>query len=239
LMDDPARAIAVPAALRAAFGSPEHRAVARQAVRESMVLLKNRRHLLPLSPRAARIAVAGKSADDLGNQTGGWTITWQGRSGMVTPGGTTILAAIRRAVSPATQVTYTRDGRGAAGADVGIVVIGETPYAEGQGDRTDLSLDDEDRMAVRNLKAAGIPVVVVLVSGRPMILDEVIDEADAFVAAWLPGTEGDGVADVLFGKYRPTGKLPVTWPRAMQQLPLNGRRAGRYALFPLGYGLSY
>ena len=94
-------------------------------------------------------------------------------------------------------------------------------------------------MAVRNLKAAGIPVVVVLVSGRPMILDEVIDEADAFVAAWLPGTEGDGVADVLFGKYRPTGRLPVTWPRAMQQLPLNGRHAGRYARFPLGYGLSY
>lgn len=239
LMDDPARAMAVPAALRATFGSPEHRAVARQAVRESMVLLKNRRHLLPLSPRAARIAVAGKNADDLGNQTGGWTITWQGRSGAVTPGGTTILAAIRRAVSPATQVTYTRDGTGAAGADIGIVVIGETPYAEGQGDRTDLSLDDEDRMAVRNLKAAGIPVVVVLVSGRPMILDEVIDEADAFVAAWLPGTEGDGVADVLFGTYRPTGRLPVTWPRAMQQLPLNGRHAGRYALFPLGYGLRY
>lgn len=239
LMDDPARAVMIAPTLRASFGSAEHRAVARQAVRESMVLLKNRRRVLPLSPRAARIHVAGKNADDIGNQTGGWTIAWQGQSGNVTTGGTTILTAIRRAVSPQTQVTYTRDGTGAAGADVAVVVIGEKPYAEFEGDRTDLSLDAEDRIAINNLKAAGVPVVVVLVSGRPMILDGVIDQADAFVAAWLPGTEGDGVADVLFGRYKPTGRLPYTWPRAMQQLPLNGHDRNEHPLFPLGYGLSY
>lgn len=224
-------------ALERSFGGAEHRVVARQAVRESIVLLKNAHRVLPLSRTARRIHIAGKNADDIGNQSGGWTIAWQGRSGAVTPGGTTILAAIRAAAGPATEITYSRDASGAAGADAVVVVIGETPYAEMKGDRQDLSLDEADRTAVDNARAAGIPVVVVLVSGRPMILGRVLHHADAFVAAWLPGTEGGGVADVLFGDYAPTGRLPYTWPASMDQLPLDAT-AGP-PLFPLGHGLTY
>ena len=209
------------------FGSREHRAVAREAVRESLVLLKNENHVLPLRKNAVRIHVAGKSADDLGNQCGGWTIDWQGKSGDVTPGGTTVLAAIRNAVSKGTQVTFSKDGSGAAGATVGVVVIGETPYAEGKGDRAELSLDAEDRAAVEKMKSAAIPVVVIVFSGRPIPSGEVFEKADAFVAAWLPGTEGDGIADVLFGDFKPAGKLSFAWPRA------------EGGAFPLGFGLSY
>ncbi len=221
------------------FGSPEHRAVARDAVRQSLVLLKNEKGALPLSKTAKRIHVGGKSADDLGNQCGGWTITWQGKSGHVTPGGTTILAAMKKAVSKDTTITFSADGKGAEGADVGVVVIGETPYAETMGDRADLTLAPEDVAAVENMKAAGIPVVVVLLSGRPMIIDKVIDKADAFVAAWLPGTEGDGVADVLFGAYKPTGKLSFSWPRTMAQVTVHRGDANYDPLYKYGYGLTY
>ncbi len=182
-------------ALQKSFGSPEHRAVARQAVRESLVLLKNEGKALPLSKSAPRLHIAGKNADDIGNQCGGWTIDWQGKSGDVTTGGTTILAAIRNTVSKDTKITFSTDGSGAAGATMGVVVIGETPYAEMKGDRAELALAPEDIAAVKTMKAAGIPVVVVLVSGRPMILGDVLDQASAVVAAWLPGTEGQGVAD--------------------------------------------
>jgi len=221
------------------FGSAEHRAVARDAVRQSLVLLKNEHGVLPLSKTARRIHVGGKSADDLGNQCGGWTITWQGQSGNVTPGGTTILAAIRKAVSKNTTVTFAADGKGARGSDVGVVVIGEKPYAETAGDRSDLSLAPEDVAAVDNMKAGGIPVVLVLISGRPIIIDKVIDKADAIVAAWLPGTEGDGVADVLFGAYKPTGKLSFSWPRSMAQVAVHEGDANYNPLFPYGYGLTY
>ncbi len=220
------------------FGSAEHRAVARDAVRQSLVLLKNERKTLPLAKSAKRIHVGGKSADNLGNQCGGWTIDWQGKPGAVTPGGTTILAAIRKAAGAA-QVTFSLDGSGAQGAGVGVVVIGETPYAEMNGDRKDLVLAPEDVKAVTNMKAAGIPVVVVLVSGRPMILDGVLDKADALIAAWLPGTEGDGVADVLFGSYKPTGKLSHSWPRSTAQIPINKGDKNYDPLFAYGYGLSY
>ncbi|HUB34290.1 MAG TPA: glycoside hydrolase family 3 N-terminal domain-containing protein, partial [Bryobacteraceae bacterium] len=203
------------------FGSPAHRAVARQAVRESLVLLKNDHRVLPLAKSAARIVVAGKNADDLGSQCGGWTIDWQGKSGEVTPGGITVLAAIKKTVASNVTVTYSPDGTSASGAAVGIAVIGEKPYAEMQGDRTDLSVAQEDLDAVRNLKAAGIPLVVVLLSGRPMILGDVLDKADAVIAAWLPGTEGEGLTDVLFGDYKPTGKLSRSWPRSMAQIPFN------------------
>jgi beta-glucosidase len=221
------------------FGSPEHRAVARDAVRQSLVLLKNEHGVLPLAKSAKRIQVGGKSGDDLGNQCGGWTITWQGSSDNVTPGGTTVLQAIRKAVSKDTKVTFAADGKGAEGADVGIVVIGEKPYAEMMGDRSDLHLKPEDVAAVENMKAAGIPVVVVLFSGRPMILDQVIDKADAFVAAWLPGTEGDGIADVLFGDYKPVGKLSFSWPRTMAQIGVHQGDANYDPLFKYGYGLTY
>lgn len=222
------------------FGSAAHRAVARQAVRESLVLLKNAGRLLPLKTDYPRIHVAGRAADDLGMQCGGWTIGWQGATGEVTPGGTTILAALRARVSPGTQVTVSRDGSGAAGASVGVVVIGELPYAEGKGDRMDLNLAPEDAAAVAKMKATGIPVVVIVLSGRPLILGAVADQADALVAAWLPGTEGAGVTDVLFGDAKPTGKLSFTWPRSMAQVPVGHRQTGdEPPLYPLGFGLSY
>ncbi len=225
--------------LHKSFGSAEHRKVARQAVRESLVLLKNEKKVLPISKSAPRIHVGGKNADDIGNQCGGWTIDWQGKSGEITTGATTILKAIRGVVSKATQVTYSRNGTGAEGAAVGVVVLGEKPYAEMMGDRTDLSLDAEDILAVENMKKAGIPVVAVLVSGRPMILDKILDKVDALVAAWLPGTEGQGVSDVLFGDYKPTGKLSHSWPRSMAQIPINIGDANYAPLFPYGFGLSY
>ncbi len=224
--------------LHKSFGSAEHRAVGREAVRQSLVLLKNDRKTLPLAKNSARIHVGGKNADDIGNQCGGWTIAWQGQSGPAVPG-TTVLAAIRKAVSPSTTVTFSKDGTGADGATVGVVVIGEKPYAEMTGDRMDLSLDKEDVAAVTNMKKAGIPVVAVLISGRPMIINDVLGQADAFIAAWLPGTEGDGVADVLFGAYKPTGKLSFSWPRSNDQLPINVGDVKYDPLFKYGYGLSY
>jgi beta-glucosidase len=227
--------------LHSTFGSAEHRAVAREAVRKSLVLLKNEKKTLPVSKQVARIHVSGKSADNIGNQCGGWTILWQGKTGDVTPGGTTILAAIKAAVSPKTEVTYSLDGTGAEGATLGIVVIGEKPYAEGVGDRSDLSIDKEDMDAVANMKKAGIPVAVIVIAGRPMILGDVLSQADALTASFLPGTEGQGIADVLFGDYKPTGKLSFSWPKSMDQLPLNiNIPKEQYSpQFPLGYGLTY
>jgi beta-glucosidase len=227
--------------LHATFGSAAHRAVAREAVRKSMVLLKNESRTLPISKQIARIHVAGKSADNIGNQCGGWTILWQGKTGDATPGGTTILNAIKATVSPKTQVTYSLDGAGAEGATLGVVVVGEKPYAEGVGDRADLALDKEDMEAIANVKKAGIPVVVIVIAGRPMILGDALPQADALLAGFLPGTEGQGIADVLFGDYKPTGKLSFSWPKSMAQLPLNinGPKDKYDPLFPYGFGLSY
>jgi beta-glucosidase len=219
-------------------GSEEHRQVAREAARKSLVLLKNEGGVLPLSKMATRIHVAGKNADDIGNQCGGWTITWQGSSGAITTG-TTLLEGLRAGVFAGTEVSYSRDGSGAAGAEAGVVIIGERPYAEGAGDRDDLTLEAEDVAAVRAVKEAGVPTVVVLVSGRPMILGRVLEDADALLAAWLPGTEGAGVADVLFGDHAPTGALSHSWPRSMAQIPINVGDPGYDPLFPYGYGLSY
>ena len=220
------------------FGSASHRAVARRAVRESLVVLKNEGHTLPLKRGAKRIHVAGASADDLGNQCGGWTITWQGRSGTPTQG-TTILAAVSQLAGKDSKITYSRDGSGAAGADFAIVVVGEKPYAEFQGDRSDLGLSAEDVAMVAAVKKSGVPTVVVLLSGRPMILGDVLSQADAVVAAWLPGSEGGGVADVLFGDFKPTGRLPVSWPRSTSQIPINLGDAHYDPLFAYGYGLAY
>ena len=222
-------------------GSAKHRAVARQAVRESQVLLVNRNAALPLSETVSHVLVAGKAADDIGLQCGGWTITWQGTSGPITQG-TTILQAIRNA-APKARVTYSPTGEVPNGARVGVVVIGERPYAEMSGDRTSLELDPADIAVVRKAKASGLPTVVVLLSGRPMILDSILPYADAILAAWLPGTEGDGVADVLYGKYNPTGKLSHTWPRSMAQIPINvgpdGEKPKDVPLFEFGFGVSY
>ena len=219
--------------------STEHRQVARELVRQSVVVLKNDGETLPISKQVRRIHVAGKSADDLGNQCGGWTINWQGKGGNMTPGGTTILTAIRQAVSKGTEVTFSVDGAGAGGASLAIAVIGETPYAEMRGDRDDLRLAAEDVDAVENTKRAGIPVIVILVSGRPMIIEEVLGKSDAFLAAWLPGTEGQGVVDVLFGDYQPTGKLSFSWPRSMSDITRHQGDPNCDPLFPYGFGVTY
>jgi beta-glucosidase len=231
------RSHAADRSLHASFGGQQHRELARQAVRESLVLLKNERRALPLSKKAKRIHVAGKNADDVGNQCGGWTIEWQGKSGPVTDG-TTILAGLR-AAAPGVEVSYANDGAGAEGADVGVVVVGETPYAEGRGDSEDLSLDAADRAAIANVKKAGIPLVLVVVSGRPLILGDAAAQVDAIVAAWLPGSEGQGVADVLFGDHKPTGRLSFTWPRSMDQIPINVGDARYDPLYKFGHGLTY
>ena len=202
------------------FGSAEHRQVARECVRETLVLLKNEKQALPILKGTSRIHVAGKSAD-------------------TTTGGTTILKAIQESVSPQTKITFSKDGSGASGSGVGIVVIGETPYAEMLGDRKDLTVADEDVAAVEAVKQAGVPVVVVLLSGRPLIIDKVLDKADAFVAAWWLGTEGRGVTDVLFGDFNFKGKLSVSWPRSMDQIPINVGDAKYDPLFKYGYGLQY
>jgi len=220
----------------AQVGRPEHRALAREAVRRSLVLLKND-GVLPLAS-GSRIFVAGRHADDIGLQSGGWTIEWQGAPGPITPG-TTILEGIRDA-APAGTVTYSVDGEGTAGHDVALVVVGEQPYAEYLGDRGDaLGLDEFDLATLARVEAAGIPVVVVLVSGRPLVITDQLPRWSALVAAWLPGSEGDGVADVLFGRHAPTGRLPVGWPRASWHLPFDPADPDGQPLFPYGFGLSY
>ncbi len=222
--------------LTAAVGSPEHRAVARECVRESLVLLKNNNHVLPLSKNIKHLVVVGEAADDLGMQCGGWTIDWQGRRGDVTHGGTTLLAAICQEVSPGTQVTYSPDASQLKGADAIIAVVGEPPYAEYKGDSKDLNLSAADAALIAKAKAAGVPVVTVLFSGRPLILNSALADSDVFVAAWLPGTEGLGMTDVLFGDHKFTGKLPRTWPRSNDLLA--GSEKLEPPLFPFGFGLS-
>jgi len=220
-------------------GSQAHRDLARQAVRESQVLLKNRWGVLPLPKTAGKIFVAGKSADNIGYQSGGWTIDWQGGSGPITPG-TTILQGIKNTVAPDSTVTYNASGDGIDGSyKTAIAVVGETPYAEYHGDRPDgMGLDPTDLATLAKLEASGVPVVVVLVSGRPLDIAGELPKWDALLASWLPGTEGQGVADVVFGDYNPTGTLPVTWMSAASQEPINAGD-GQTPLFPLGYGLGY
>jgi len=180
--------------------------------------------------------VVGGAADDLGMQCGGWTIDWQGDPGNVTHGGTTLLAAIRRTVSPETQVVFSPDASGLTNADAVIVVVGEQPYAEMKGDTNNLDLPAEDMALIAKAKATGAPVVTILFSGRPMILNSALTDSDAFVAAWLPGTEGLGMTDVLFGDYKFTGKLPREWPSSNEQIA--GGDTSENPLFPFGYGLS-
>jgi beta-glucosidase len=223
-------------------GSDEHREVAREAVRKSLVLMKNEGRVLPLAKDTPLILVAGRAANDIGMQCGGWTIEWQGRAGQITPG-TTILEGIRDAVSGGTTVLYRARGEfDQEKGDVGIVVVGELPYAEGVGDAQDLALSKEDIAAIESVRERSERLVVVLVSGRPVIVGDRLDEWDAWVAAWLPGSEGQGVADVLFGDHPFTGKLPYTWPRSMDQLPFDFEHletSGKgVPLFPFGYGLE-
>ncbi|WP_131740658.1 glycoside hydrolase family 3 protein [Actinomadura roseirufa] len=219
------------------IGSAAHRAVAREAVARSQVLLKNAGHALPLRG-TEHIYVAGANADDIGNQAGGWTLTWQGASGPTIPG-TTILEGIRRR---APHVTYSADASAPAGdSDTGIVVIGERPYAEGIGDVGNghtLALADADRAVIAKVCGA-VPTCVVLdVAGRPQIVTGELPRMDAFVMSWLPGSEGAGVADVLFGDRPFTGRLPVSWPRSEAQEPINIGDRHYDPLFPYGHGLT-
>jgi len=220
-------------------GNAAHRTLARQAVRESQVVLKNVGNILPLATANNRVFVAGKNADNIGHQSGGWTISWQGGSGATTPG-TSILQGIRNTVAPSTVVTYNQTGAGINNTyNVAIAVVGETPYAEGAGDRPgSMSLDTTDINTINTLRAAGVPVVVVLVSGRPLDISTQLGNWNALVASWLPGTEGQGVADILFGVAQPTGKLPMTWMNSVGQQPIN-TGDGQTPLFPFGFGLSY
>ncbi len=223
--------------LLASLGSPEHRAVARACVSESLVLLKNDQHALPLRA-GKRVHVVGRAGNDIGLQCGGWTISWMGNAGHVTDG-TTILEGLRQTAPAGTEVTYSADGSGANGADAVVVVTAEEPYAEGKGDRTDLALPAADLQLLRAAKASGARVVHVILSGRPLILGEALTLADATIAAWLPGSEGAGIADVLWGTHAPKGKLPCSWPRNMAQIPINVGDAHYDPLFAFGFGLTY
>jgi beta-glucosidase len=223
-------------ALTEAVGSPEHRAVARECVRQSLVLLKNERKALPLSRQLKRLAVVGKGADDVGTQCGGWTIAWQGQTGQMPHGGTSILAGLRQAAGQNVEIVFSADGNNLADADAVLEVIGEQPYAEMKGDRSDLRVTPADAALVEKARKTGKPVITVLLSGRPLVLGKVLETSDALVAAWLPGTEGAGVADVLFGDYKPTGKLPRTWPRTNEQITSASKENPE---FSFGFGLTY
>jgi beta-glucosidase len=225
----------------ALLGAPEHRAVARQAVRESLVLLKNS-GVLPLKT-SAHILVAGDGADNISKQSGGWTITWQGTGVRPEnfPGATSTWQGVREAVTAGGgSAELAVDGHYAHKPDAAIVVFGEDPYAEFQGDRADLLFDDNRGTLhmMKRLKAAGVPVVAIFLSGRPLWVNRHINAADAFVAAWLPGSEGGGVADLLFGKAEFHGKLPFSWPADARGAPLNVGDAGYKPLYPFGYGLT-
>jgi beta-glucosidase len=221
------------------IGSAAHRAVARKAAAESQVLLKNAHNMLPLS-RTAKIYVAGSNADDTGNQSGGWTLTWQGQSGTI-PGATSILAGMQQDAPNAT-ITYSKDASAPTdGYKFGVVVVGEKPYAEGQGDIGNnghtFQLSVADRNAVDTVCAA-MKCAVLVVSGRPLDITGIVPEADAVVASWLPGSEGEGVADTLFGLQPFTGRLPVTWFKAESQIPINIGDKNYDPLFPYGWGLQ-
>jgi beta-glucosidase len=217
-------------------GSAAHRAVAREAVRKSQVLLKNDGGVLPISPKVAQVVIAGDAADDIGLQCGGWTIEWQGGRGASTAG-TTLLKAVTATVSPTSSVIFSANGEFAepAMADVGIIVLSEQPYSEGEGDREDLSLSTADAALVHRVRRRCKILVLLIYSGRPLIIAEVLDACDAVVASWLPGTEADGIADVLFGIHPFTGRLPLAWPRDMNAVRSRTEAA---PLYPLGYGLT-
>ncbi|MDX1601356.1 MAG: glycoside hydrolase family 3 N-terminal domain-containing protein, partial [Anaerolineales bacterium] len=224
------------------LGSDEHRRLAREAVRKSLVLLKNQDRTLPLAKDVDHVIVAGAAADSVGLQCGGWTIEWLGDTDDVMPG-MSILDSVRRTVSAETKIDFSPTGEFCeeSVADVGIVCLHEPPYAEGVGDRDDLRLTAEEVSLLERVRARCRRSVVIIISGRPLVISEQLPLAEVWLAAWLPGTEGQGITDVLFGDYRPGGKLPYTWPRSNDQLPSNiGRTAAGDSapLFPFGFGLD-
>jgi beta-glucosidase len=231
------------------LGSPAHRELARAAVRESLVLLKNDRSTLPLNPRA-KILVAGDAADSVGFQAGGWTIDWQGEHNRNADflGATTIFGGIKAAVTAGGgSATLSLDGRFTEKPDAAIVVFGEGPYAEFEGDRENLEFSPNDKHGLellRRLHAGGVPTVAVFLSGRPMWVNPEINASDAFIAAWLPGTEGEGVADLLFWsagakRYDFTGRLAFSWPNTAMPVTFDAAGKASGALFSRGWGLDY
>ena len=219
-------------------GSKKHRELARESVRKSVVLLKNENKLLPIGKSGKKITFVGEHADNIGYQCGGWTITWQGGSGDITPG-TSILDAFKATIRDTNDISYSIDGVNIPDTDIIIAVIGEKPYSEGWGDRKSLDLSKENKKILKRVKEKNLPYLIILVSGRPMLIEDEIKDCDAFIAVWLPGTEGAGIADVIFGDHAPTGKLSMSWPRSMDQLPINIGDKIYNPLFPFGYGLSY
>lgn len=224
-------------------GSETHRALALKAVSSSAVLLKNQNALLPLPKDSGRILVAGSGADNVGRQCGAWTIEWQGVDGNWMPGGTSILQGIKQVVGTSSAIDYRLGGNfegNGAKAKVGIVVVSEKPYAEGWGDNANPTIDDQDLEAIANTKRHVEKVVVVVLSGRPLFITDQEPSWDALIAAWLPGSEGAGIADVLFGNVPFAAKLPVVWPANIQQVPIKAdgsTKNGTKPLFERGYGL--
>jgi len=212
------------------IGSPDHRAVARQAVRESLVVLKNN-GVLPIGDSVQHIHVIGTKANDIGVQSGGWTITWQGRRGTITAG-TTILEGMQ-SLATDRGITLSSGRTIPENTDLVLLVVGELPYAEFEGDTDEPRLKTDDVEFHRIARESNKPIATVIISGRPLIITEEIEHWDGLVAAWLPGTEGDGVAEILFGVYEPTGRLSFTWPRSMKFYELDEAEI----LFPLGFGL--
>uniref|UniRef100_A0A7N0R925 Glycoside hydrolase family 3 C-terminal domain-containing protein n=1 Tax=Kalanchoe fedtschenkoi TaxID=63787 RepID=A0A7N0R925_KALFE len=222
-----------------------HRDLGREAVRKSMVLLKNgndpQKPFLPLNRNCQKILVAGSHADNLGYQCGGWTITWYGLSGRITVG-TTILEAINKAVGDEVEVIYEENPSAeflsGQNFSYAVVAIGEAPYAEFTGDNLELNIPFNGTNIACSI-ADKIPTLTIIISGRPLVIEpRLLEKTESLIAAWLPGSEGDGVADVLFGDYEFEGRLPVTWFKDVGQLPLNHGQEPYDPLFPFGFGLT-
>jgi beta-glucosidase len=226
-----------PGGQASAVGSIADRALAREAVARSLVLLSTSPAVLPVNPTGGRVLLAGRGADDIGVQSGGWTITWQGSEGPTTPG-TTIAAALGERLGD--RLTFAADGAFPAGtrAPTGIVVVAEPPYAEGRGDSSTLALPPGDLEVVARVRPLVDRLIVIVLSGRPVMLDHILSAADAVVAAWLPGTEGSGVVDGLLGATPFTATTPYTWPLTPSDAPRTGKGPCDGARYPLGYGLD-
>ena len=219
------------------LGSDKNRAIARESVKKSVVLLKNN-NILPIKKNTQNILVAGEHADNIGYQCGGWSIWWQGGSGKITKG-TSILDGIRSHTGENINLNYSKSGDVDKNTDLIIVAIGEKPYAEMNGDRESLDLSKNDIELVNKLSKSGKPIVMVLISGRPMILEPILNKCDAILAAWLPGSEGAGISDILFGDYSPTAKLSFSWPKNMKQIPINFGDTNYDPLYRFGHGLTF
>jgi beta-glucosidase len=240
LFDDPVAATEITPSVQ-----DTHAALAREAVAQSLVLLKNESAVLPLTQTVKKIHVAGSAADNVGRQLGAWSIEWQGIDGNMLPGATSILGGIKEVAGANTQVLFDEQGQFSGDttrAEVGIAVVGESPYAEGWGDNPNPTLSEADKNVIKNLKRSSDVVIVVLITGRPLIVTDEITDWDALVVAWLPGSEGAGIADVLFGNKDFTGTLPLPWPVSIEQLPISPSGITKDTsdvLFPRYFGLTY